>query len=294
MALTSPGVVKTTNEILVALAPEITMVKQFTYDISDSVADFGAKVRVPFITAGTAENYGDDNCSDTNTGNYAHATGSLSDVFVTLSAQPKVTIPVTQTDKLELPNDSFWSKASEAGRNTIGSSISKAICGNFTAEKCLAGKITMASVTKNAIAKLRNYAAAKGRIADYVLVLDGDYYADLISLLDSDVFGGVDPIQNGVIQKLYGFKSILCSYDMPDGVKGALVPADGLAVAVRPVAIPDPAAYPECGVVSDEQGFSLTALRFTDFATAKAFYNVTTLVGTGLIRPNEAYFIAAS
>ena len=294
MSLTSPGVVKTTNEILVALAPEITMVKQFTYDISNEVADFGAKVRVPFITAGIAENYGADNCATTNTGNYAHATGSLSDVFVTLSKQPKVTIPITQTDKLELPNDSFWTKAGEAGRNVIGSSLSKEICGNFTAEKCLAGKITMASVTKNAIAKLRNSAAAKGRIADYVLVLDGDYYADLISLLDSNVFGGVDPIQNGVIEKLYGFKSILCSYDLPDGIKGALVPSDGLAVAVRPVAIPDPQAYPECGVVSDEQGFSLTALRFTDFATAKAFYNVTTLVGTDLIRPNDTYYIANS
>lgn len=95
MALTSPGVIKASNEILVGLAPEITMVKQFTYDISNDVADYGAKVRVPFITAGNAENYGDDNCADTNTGNYAHATGSLSDVFVTLTAQPKVTIPIT-------------------------------------------------------------------------------------------------------------------------------------------------------------------------------------------------------
>lgn len=294
MALTSPGVIKTTNEILVALAPEITMAKQFTYDISNEVADYGAKVRVPFITAGTAENYGDDNCADTNTGNYAHATGSLSDVFVTLTKQPKVTIPITQTDKLELPNDSFWTKAGEAGRNVIGASISKEICGNFTTEKCLAGKITMASVTKNAIAKLRNNAASKGRIADYVLVLDGDYYADLISLLDSNVFGGVDPIQNGVIEKLYGFKSIVCSYDLPEGVKGALCPTDGLAVAVRPVAVPDPAAYPECGVVSDEQGFALTALRFTDFATARAYYNVTTLIGTDLLRKNDTFYISAS
>ena len=42
MALTSPGVIKTTNEILIGLAPEITMVKQFTYDISNEVADRGA------------------------------------------------------------------------------------------------------------------------------------------------------------------------------------------------------------------------------------------------------------
>lgn len=294
MALTSPGVIKTTNEILVALAPELTMVKEFSYDISNTVEDFGAKVRVPMIDGGTAENYGDDNCSDTNTGNYEHATGSLSDVFVTLDKQPKSTIPITQTDKLELPNDSFWGRAAEAGRNTIGKAISGKVCGLFTAENCLAGKITMASVTKNAIAKLRTNAASKGRVSDYVLLLDGEYFADLISLLDSNVFGGIDPIQTGVVPRLYGFKAVMCANDLPSGVKGALVPATGVAIAVRPVAIPDPAAYPECGVVTDENGFSLTAMRHTSFATAKAFYNVTALVGADILRKNDTYYIAAS
>lgn len=294
MALTSPGVIKTTNEILVALAPELTMVKEFSYDISNTVEDFGAKVRVPMIDGGTAENYGDDNCATTNTGNYEHATGSLSDVFITLDKQPKSTIPITQTDKLELPNDSFWGRAAEAGRNTIGKAISGKICGLFTSDNCLAGKITMASVTKNAIAKLRTNAASKGRVSDYVLLLDGEYFADLISLLDSNVFGGTDPIQSGVVPRLYGFKAVMCANDLPDGVKGALVPAAGVAVAVRPVAIPDPAAYPECGVVTDENGFSLTAMRHTSFATAKAFYNVTALVGADILRKNDTYYIAAS
>ena len=294
MALTSPGVIKTTNEILVALAPELTMVKEFSYDISNTVEDFGAKVRVPMIDGGTAENYGDDNCSDTNTGNYEHATGSLSDVFVTLDKQPKSTIPITQTDKLELPNDSFWGRAAEAGRNTIGKAISGKVCGLFTAENCLAGKITMASVTKNAIAKLRTNAASKGRVSDYVLLLDGEYFADLISLLDSNVFGGIDPIQTGVVPRLYGFKAVMCANDLPSGIKGALVPATGVAIAVRPVAIPDPSAYPECGVVTDENGFSLTAMRHTSFATAKAFYNVTALVGADILRKSDTFYIAAS
>ena len=300
MALTSPGVVKTTNEILVALAPELTMVKEFSYDISDTVEDFGAKVRVPMIDGGTAENYGDDNCSDTNTGNYEHSTGSLSDIFVTLDKQPKVTIPITQTDKLELPNDSFWTRAAEAGRNSTGKAISGKICGLFTADNCPAGKKVIGSSdlsnekVKAKVAGLRADAATKGRVGDYVVLLDPVYFAELINELPANIYGGVDPIKDGVIPALFGFRAVLQANDLPEGVKGALVPANGVAVAVRPVAIPDPAAYPECGVVTDENGFSLTAMRHTSFATAKAFYNVTALVGADILRKNDTFYIAAS
>lgn len=294
MALTSPGVIKATNDVLVQLKPELTMVKAFSYDVSDAVANHGDKIRVAMVSGGTAENYGDENNAETNTGNYEHATGSLSDCFVTLNRQPKSTIPITAKEKLELPNDSFWTKAAEAGRDTIGKAISDAVCGLFTAANCQAGKITMASVTKNAVAKLRTNAATKGRVGDYVLLLSGDYFADLISLLDSNVFGGTDPIQSGAVDRLYGFRSVLCANDLPEGIKGALVPASGVAVAVRPVAIPDPEAYPECGIVTDENGFSLTAMRHTSFQTAKAFFNVTALVGADILRKTDAFYIAAS
>lgn len=294
MGLTSPGVIKAANDVLVQLKPELTMVRAFSYDISDAVADHGGKVRVALVTGGTAENYGDDNCATTNTGNYEHATGALSDCFVTLDKQPKATIPITAREKLELPNDSFWARAASAGRDAVGKAISGAVCGLFTAENCQAGKITMASVTKNAVAKLRTNAATKGRVGDYVLLLSGDYFADLISLLDSNIFGGRDPILDGAVDRLYGFRSVLCANDLPEGIKGALVPAAGVAVAVRPVAIPDPEAYPECGVVTDENGFSLTAMRHTSFATAKAFFNVTALVGADILRKTDAFYIAAS
>lgn len=294
MALTSPGVIKASNDVLVQLKPELTMVKAFSYDVSDAAAEFGGKVRVAMVSGGTAENYGDDNCATTNTGNYEHATGSLSDCFVTLDKQPKATIPITAKEKLELPNDSFWTRAAEAGRDAVGKAISGSVCGLFTAANCEAGKITMASVTKNAVAKLRTNAATKGRVGDYVLLLAGDYFADLISLLDSNVFGGTDPIQSGAVDRLYGFRSVLCANDLPEGIKGALVPASGVAVAVRPVAIPDPEAYPECGVVTDENGFSLTAMRHTSFATGKAFFNVTALVGAELVKKANVFYIAAS
>ena len=288
MALTSPGVIKAANEILVGLAPEVNIIKQFQFDISDAVADYGDKIRVAMVDGGTAENYNADSS------NYGHVTGALSDFFVTLDSQPKSTIKITSTDKLELPNDSFWMRTAEAGKNSIAKAISSKIGGLFTTTNCAGGKITMASVTKAALAKCRTQAASKGRVADYVLVLNPDYYADALALFDSNVYGDSDPIQEGYVKRLYGFKSVVCGYDLPEGVKGALVPAEGLAIAVRPVAIPDPSAYPECATVTDENGFSILAMRHTDFNTGASLVNVTTLIGADLARKNETFYIAAS
>lgn len=288
MALTSPGVIKSTNEILVKLAPEITIVKQFAYDISDTVADYGDKVRVAMVTGGTAENF-DASCANAD---YEHATGELSDVFVTLDAQPKSTIPITQMEKLELPNDGFWGKFAEAGANSIGKAISTKIDGLFTTGNCTGGKVVLSSVTLANLAKLR--AQCAGRVADTVLILEPGYYADMLGLLSANVYGNQDAILNGYIEKLFGFKAVVQGNDLPEGVKGALVPANGVAVAVRPVAVADPSAYPEAGIVSDENGFSISVLRHTAFATGKAFLNTTCLVGATLTQPANTKYIAAS
>lgn len=286
MALTSPGIVRAASEMLIALKPEINMIKAFAYDLSPDLAGYGAKVRVPFVTAGQAENYNAD------TSNYGHATGSLSDVFVTLDSQPKVTIPVTSQDVLELENDSYWGKCVEAGRDAIGTAISKKIGGLFTTENCAGGKVVLASVTKKTLAGLRSQCVS--RIKDTVLILSPDYYEEAISLYDSYVYGGQDPVIDGQFKGLYGFRTVLCGYDLPAGIKGALVPYTSVAIAVKPVAIPDVAAYPEAGVTTDESGFSITSMRHTDFNTATCYFNTTCLIGADVIRKNDVKFIAAS
>lgn len=295
--LTSPGIVRTTNEILIGLKPTIAMIREFAYDLSPEMQEAGAKIRLPMLTAGNYENYADDTCATpgSEAGNFEHVTGGLGEVWVTLDKAPKVTIPVTQTDKLELEGDSLWTRCAEAGVDAISKAISQIVGAKFTKANIepdgTTRKVTMASVTKNAIAKLRTKAASKGRVGDYVLMLDGEYYADLISLLDSNIFGDSDPIKDGVVKNLYGFSSVICNYDMPDGVKGILVPKNGLGVVVRPFAIPDMSAYPEAGIVSDESGFALSVLRHTSFATAKVFVNVGCLCGTELIRPEDTFYI---
>lgn len=295
MALTSPGVIKSTNDILVKLGADINVIRQFAYDISDTVADYGDKVRVALVTGGTAESFS-DSCTNAN---YEHVTGSLSDVFVTLDDQPKSTISISQMEKLELPNDSFWTRFAEAGAYSIGKAISTKVGGAFTTEACAGGKVVLAfddtkteAYNRKQLALLRTSCA--GRVADTVLILNPTNYATMLSLFPNNVYGGTDPIQAGYVERLYGFKAVVCGYDLPAGVTGALVPANGLAIAVRPVAIPDIEAYPEAGIVTDENGFSISVLRHTAFATGKAYLNATCLVGVALTQGDLTKYLAAS
>ncbi len=286
MALTSPGLIKGANEILIDLAPELNLIKLFSYDCSDAVAQAGAKIRVAMVSGGTAETY------NASTANYEHATGGLTDCFVTLSSQPKSTIPLTSAEALEIAENPFWGKFTEAARNSVSGAISTAIGGVFTTTNCTGGKIVMAAVSKSAIAQLRTQCL--GRVADYVVLLAPDYYADLISLLDSGVYGGTDPIQTGYIPKLYGFKAIAQGNDLPEGVKGVLVPYNGLSVAARPVEIADPSCYSEYGIVTDENGFSLNVFRHGSPATGTAWLNVTCLFGVEFNKKAKVKYIAAS
>ena len=282
MALTTPGLIKAANDMLLDVVPELNLVKLFAYDVSDAVSDVGTKIRITFATGGTAEGF------NVSTNNYEKPSGSLGDVFVTLDTQPKATIPISGADRLELDNP-YWDKLAEACSNSVSASISATIGGLFTTSNCTGGAINMDTVTKAGIAGLRTECI--GRIADNVLLLAPDYYAELLSLLDSSAYGSTDPIQSGWIPKLFGFRGIAQANDLPSGVKGVLLPYNSIAIASRAVGIADPECYTEYGNVKDENGFTLTILRHGSPATGGAFVNATCLFGAEFVKKSNVKYI---
>lgn len=281
MALTSPGIIKAANDLLVKIGPEVAAVKQFAYDCSDAVEDYGQKVRVAMVTGGTSENF-------SQSANYEHETGSLSDVFVTLDKQPKSTIALTGKDVLELANAPFWNKVAEAGRNAIANAVEKSIgdaittaIESITKEATALGTLTLAK-----LAGLRG--KCKGKIGDTVLVLSPEKFDEALGLFDSSVYGGTEAVRGGVIPNLYGFKSVV-RMELPkyDGAStastAALIPSNAIAVATRAVAVGDESCYSEIGTQADENGFAITVMRHGSAATGKGFLNVTALVGATVV-----------
>ena len=280
MALTSPGIIKAANDLLVKIGPEVAAVKQFAYDCSDAVEDYGQKVRVAMVTGGTSENF-------SQSANYEHETGSLSDVFVTLDKQPKSTIALSGKDVLELANAPFWNKVAEAGRNAIANAVEKSIgdaittaLASITKESTALGTLTLAK-----LAGLRG--KCKGKIGDTVLVLSPEKFDEALGLFDSSVYGGTEAVRGGVIPNLYGFKAVvrmeLPNYADSTPSTAALIPSNAIAVATRAVAVGDESCYSEIGTQADENGFAITVMRHGSAATGKGFLNVTALVGATVV-----------
>lgn len=281
MALTSPGIIKAANDLLVKIGPEVAAVKQFAYDCSDAVEDYGQKVRVAMVTGGTCEDF-------SQSANYEHETGSLTDVFVTLNKQPKSTIALSGKDVLELANAPFWNKVAEAGRNAIANAVEKSIgdaittaLESITKETTALGTLTLAK-----LAGLRS--KCKGKIGDTVLVLSPEKFDEALGLFDSSCYGGTEAVRGGVIPNLYGFKSVV-RMELPkyDGTStastAALIPSNAIAVATRAVAVGDESCYSEIGTQADENGFAITVMRHGSAATGKGFLNVTALVGATVV-----------
>ena len=279
MALTSPGVIKAANDILVKIGPDVAQINEFAYDCSDAVEDYGQKVRVAMVSGGTSEDF--------TAGNYEHETGSLVDVFVTLDKQPKATIALTGKDVLELANAPIWNKVAEAGKNAIAGAMEKAVGDAITTAIGSIKKETTAlgDLTLKKLAGLRSKCA--GKVGDTVLVLSPAKFDEALGLFDSSVYGGTEAIRAGRIPELMGFKSVikmeLPEYDSGVPSTAALIPTNAIAVASRAVAVGDESCYSEYGTQADDNGFAVTVMRHGSAATGKGFLNVTALVGATVV-----------
>lgn len=108
------------------------------------------------------------------------------------------------------------------------------------------------------------------------------------------MIGDSNAIRNGVVGNLYGFKAVVQMKDLPDGVIGAIIPENAVAIASRAVAVGDPSCYSEVGTASDEFGFTMTFLRHGSAAKGKGFLNATCLWGAALVQPSKIKYISAS
>lgn len=293
--LTTGGIIKAANEALVQCAPDFNIARQFAYDFSGDIADLGSGVMVPVASYATIT--GDYELAglefDVTGNNYETPNGGFKYEEVKLNAQPKSTFVIKHIDVLKNANAPFWTKAAETMANSIRATVSQKLGGLFTTTACTGGKAVLATTfDEKALAGLRT--ACTTRVADTVLALAPDYYARALSLFDSSVYGSTDPIKNGMIPGLYGFKSVICMKDLPSTVKGALIPANAVGVVSRGAAIADTSCYAEFGNVSDEAGFTMSIFRHTAPATGQSYVNATTLFGAKILQPSFVKYIAAS
>ena len=288
-SLTSPAAVYTAAKAVVAARKAVAKVSEFSTDFSADAVKPGTTLKVPVFAAGTAAAF------NRTSNNYETVDGTVTWADVTFG-HIKSTFSFDDTDFLLADGTHFWDNAGAASGLAVAAGIEKAV-GDLFAEAAVTETHAMASVTKAAVAKLRAKCATVGiDPGRSVVLLSPNYFADLLGLLDANIYGGAEAIRNGLIPGLFGFKAVAEFSAFPEAAThGAVVPEDALAIAARLVPVESPAVYQEVGSYTDEQsGLVLGVRRHGDPATGSNYMTVECAVGAALVQGTKVFRITAS
>ena len=144
------------------------------------------------------------------------------------------------------------------------------------------------TVSKDTAAGLYNVAATHDiDVGTAVVVLNPLKYSQLMSKLDANVIGSADPIRSGMIGKLYGFKSFICSNKLPEGTVGAIVGQGAIATVNRYNAPGISNAYPLTYRATDDNGLTIGFRYGTDLAKGYNYLAADMLIGAKVLIPNK-------
>ena len=144
------------------------------------------------------------------------------------------------------------------------------------------------TVSKDTAAGLYNVAATHDiDVGTAVVVLNPLKYSQLMSKLDANVIGSADPIRSGMIGKLYGFKSFICSNKLPEGTVGAIVGQGAIATVNRYNAPGIANAYPLTYRATDDNGLTIGFRYGTDLAKGYNYLAADMLIGAKVLIPNK-------
>lgn len=142
--------------------------------------------------------------------------------------------------------------------------------------------------TKAQVAGLYAIAANNDLPVDRCIVaLKPTQFANVLSQLDANVYGGSEAIRLGVIEGLYGFKGFVCAPNLPEGTDGAIICDSAVGVASRYLFPGTEGAYPQAWSATDDNGFTLGFRRFMDLATGSNKFAGDVLFGASLLQPTK-------
>lgn len=315
-SMQSPALRFASNEIILGLHKEITKVTQFTTDFSAEAATKGSTMMIPIMLDNAAENF------NRATNNYGTINGSMMYTPMTFDINPKHSFGFTEADFNLANGTQFWSKSSVASANSISRRIAeevgKLIHPDFIKTSGKDGtewvdadgealkveqptfsaanefNIGEGELTKLTVAKLRVACKNAGiPVSDTILALTSEKFAELLSLLDANMYGGTEAIRLGMIPGLYGYKAVMEFDEIASGV-GALIPASSIAVASRVKQIQNAHLYQEVGTTTDENsGLVIQMRRGGDWTTGDAVATAECLMGTKLIQPTKVVRLIA-
>lgn len=250
--------------------------KELTVDFSPSGDRHFAGVQVPVYDLDAAAEFNES------TNNWCGGTNEVGGVVVTLDKHFIKSLALSDIEKGGT-DINFLRDGSKAIAETLAVATNKYVWGlinstNVPTEEEFTG------TDKAAFAELFKIADDNGvNPYDCVLALNPEYFAKLLSLMDSNIYGGSDAVQKGVVPGLYGFKSVVCTPYLPEGTIGAIIPNGTLGVVSR-INKPAVDGYVNTWNAETPDGFAVGFRVFEHLCYGKAFLGADVLVGAKVMQ----------
>lgn len=280
MATTFTGHEFYSRKLLKVLPAQLNFLGAFSTDVSDEVTAPGEKIQVPLVEMDEAGTF------DRANNNFARPAGTPKTATVTFGDPIIAGFAVTAAQARNIQRR-WWEGKAELNATAVAASASTAVT-NLVTKANFAKAVTnvgnAASFAKAGVAKIAaaiENATNKLRVKFSTLALSGEYFYNLLSGLDANVYGGTEAIRNGVIPGLFGFGKVMLMHglDCPGFVCEPSAIAFG-SRAFRPV---DDTPYRAVREIKEpESGLTLTLVEYPDGPSGDLSESLTTQIGAAV------------
>ena len=260
---------------LQAIYPELVRLQDFAKSYTELEDRPGASIVIPTYDLSAAADF------NVSTNNYGSGVNEISAANVTLNKHLVKSVAVSDRDIADT-GISFVKDAAAGIASVIGRGLNAYVFGMMNASNLpLSAAIELSA--KSGTTELYKIAADNGLdVADSVVVLNPTQFAKFLTHVDFMQYGGVEAIRYGYVPGYAGFKSVVCTTYLPEGVDGVIINRNTVGIASRYLA-PLGGAYPQTWKATDpNSGFSIGFRLFADLKTGTRYLAGEALVGASI------------
>lgn len=280
MATTFTGHEFYSRKILKVLPAQLNFLGAFSTDVSGELLGPSKSVEVPLVEMDAAGTF------NRSTNNFARQAMTPKTATVTFGDPIIAGFGVT-ADQASKIDKRWWEGKAELNATAVAASASTAVTSLVTKTnfaKAVTGVGTAASFAKSGVAKIAaacESSTNKLRVKFAALCLSGEYFYNLLSGLDANVYGGTEAIRNGVIPGLFGFGKVMLMHGLT--IPGFVCEPAAIAFAARGFRPADDTPYRAIREIKDpESGLVLTLVEYGDGPTGDLSESVTTRIGAAV------------
>lgn len=278
MAISDLAIKAASESAVIAVQRHMSQFSNFAHNFSPAGDVHYGSVAVPVYNLSASAEFAEG------TKDWCNGANSLDGAVITLEKHYINTIQLPDTVNGE-SDVNFIADGAKAIAQKLALDAEKYVYSKFTTTNTVSATMP---TTKAGFAGLMKICDDNG-VDPYecTLVLNAENFGTLMSTLDANVYGGPEAIRNGVINGIYGFKSVMMTGALPQGFKGLIVPY-GVAGVVTRVNKPTINGYDNVWTVTDENGIGIGFRSFEHLCFGKALLGGDILVGAAVLQSGKA------